>query len=150
MTLKKVKNHFKSSLSNTSKKSEIKFYEEFIQILTSLEKKNLSEVEIQSIEKVLDNLNLNSTGTNNKRFLNQALKHFKKYLKDSYSFTYKGYYTNIGFGLGASFGVLFGVVLLSDFERSLGISLGVTFGMLIGLIIGQNMDSQAKTLGKML
>ncbi len=148
MTLKTAHNHFKSLLSKASKKSDIKVYQEFIQIITGLENKNLSEAEIQSIEKELDTLNLNSTGINNKRFFNQALKQFKKYLKDTYSFTTKGYYTSIGIGLGSSFGVLFGIVFLRGFERSLGISLGISLGMLIGLIVGYHMDLQAKVSGK--
>lgn len=150
MTLKKALNHFKSLLSATSKNSDIRVYQEFIQIIIGLEKKNLSESEIQSIEKELDALDLNSTDTNNKRFFNQALNHFKKYLKDTHSFTSKRYYTSIGVGLGSSFGVLVGIVILSGFERSLGISIGISLGMLIGLIIGHGMDHQAKVSGKII
>lgn len=147
MTLLEAIDHFENLLSETSKKSEIKVYNEYIQILRSLEKKNLSETEIQSIEEKLDALDLNSVVTNNKRFFNQALTQFKKYLKDTHSFTSKGYYTSIGVGLGASFGVLAGIVLLSNFERSLGISLGISLGLLIGLVIGRNMDLKAKVSG---
>lgn len=144
MTFKKALIHFKSLLSEASRKSTIKVYHEFIQIVTSLEKKKLSESEIQSIEKELDALDLNAADPNNKKFFNQALKRFKKYLKDTHSLTSKGYYTSIGVGLGASFGVLAGIVFSSDFDRSLGISLGIAIGMLIGLIIGRNMDLKAK------
>ena len=149
MTLKNAFDYFKSLASKTSKKSEIKVYQEFIQIITSLENRNLSETEIQSIETELDALNLNSTTTNNKKYFNKALKQFQKYLKDTFSLTTKGYYTNIGIGLGSSFGILFGIVFLSSFERSLGISLGMMIGMFIGLTIGRNMDSQAEASGKM-
>lgn len=150
MTLKNALIHFKNLLSETSKNSNIKVYQEFIQIVTSLEKKKLSESETQSIEKELDALALNSADPNDIRFFNQALKQFKKYLKDTHSFISKGYYTNIGIGLGASFGVIVGIVLLSNFERSLGISLGISLGMLIGLIIGRSMDLQAENSGKIL
>ncbi len=150
MTLLKAIDDFENLLSETSKKSEIKIYNEFIQILRSLKKKNLSEVEIQSIEEKLDALDLNSVETINKRYFSQTLKQFKKYLKDTHSLTSKGHYTNLGVGLGASFGVLVGIVLLSSFERSVGISLGISLGMLIGLIIGRNMDLKAKVSGKIL
>lgn len=148
MTLKKALEHFKSLLAETNKNSHIKVYQEFIQIIAGLENKDLSEAEIQSIEKELNALDLNSTGTNKKRYFNKALKQFKKYLKNTHSFTTKGYYTSIGGGLGSSFGVLVGIVFLSGFERSLGISLGISLGMLLGLIIGRNMDFQAKVSGK--
>lgn len=148
MTLLKAIDHFENLLSETSKKSEIKVYNEFIQILRSLEQKNLSEAEMQSIEEKLDALDLNSAETNNKRFFNRALKQFKKYLMDTYSFINKGYYSSLGIVLGSSFGALIGVVFLSGFERSMGISLGLSFGMLIGLLIGRHLDLQAKVSGK--
>lgn len=150
MTLKNAVNFFESLIAETGKKSETKVYQEFIQIITGLEKRNLSEPEIQSIETELDALDLNSTTKNKKQYFIKALKLFQKYLKDTLSLTSKGYYTNIGLGLGLSFGILFGIVFLSGLERSLGISLGLSIGMLIGLIIGRYMDAQAKTAGKML
>lgn len=113
-----------------------------------MEKRDLSETEIQSIERKLESLDLNSTTANNKKYVSKALQQFKKYLKDTLSLTAKGHYTNLGIGLGLSFGILFGLVFLSSFERSLGIAFGIGFGMLIGLIIGRNMDSQAKASGK--
>jgi hypothetical protein len=150
MTLKNAFNFFESLVSETSKKSEIKVYQEFIQIITGLEKKNLSESEIQSIETELGSLNLKSNPENRKKYFKKALSKFEKYLKDTFSLTAKGYYTKMGIGLGTSFGILFGVVFLSSLERSMGISLGMIGGMFIGLTIGRNMDSQAKTAGNML
>lgn len=130
MTLKNALNYFKNLLFETSKKSDLKVYQEFIRIITSLHGRNLLESDFQFVEAELDALDLNSTTTSN-----------KKYLKDTFSLTTKGYYTNNGMGLGSSFGF----VLLSGFERSLGI----TPGMLIGLITGGNTDAQVKASGKM-
>ncbi|SHF22878.1 hypothetical protein SAMN03080594_1039 [Arenibacter palladensis] len=146
MTLQNALDHFKNLESKTTKKSEIKIYRKFIQILTSLENSDLLDAEIQSIEQQLDVLHLNANTTNNKK----ALKQFQKYLKDTFSLTPKGYYTNLGIGLGSSFGIVFGIVVLSNFERTLGISFGIALGMLIGLVIGRNLDSQAKDAGKMI
>ncbi len=150
MTLKNAFNFFESLVSETRRKSEIKVYQEFIQIITGLEKRNLSESEIQSIETELDSLNLKSDPKNRKKYFRKALSTFETYLKDTFSLTSKGYYTKMGVGLGSSFGILFGVVILSSFERSMGISLGMMIGMFIGLTIGRYMDSQAKTAGNML
>lgn len=150
MTLKNAVNFFESLISQTGKKAEIEVYQEFIQIITGLEKRNLSEAEIQLIETELDDLDLNSPTNNNIKYYKKALRHFQKYLKDTLSLTSKGYYANIGIGLGLTFGILFGIVFLSGFERSLGISLGISFGMIIGLIIGRQMDTQAKAAGNML
>ncbi len=146
MTLKSALDYFEILLSETSKKSETKVYHEFIHIITGLENRNLSETEMQSIEIELDALNSNSTVKNP----HKTLRQFKKYLKDTFSLTPKGYYTNLGIALGSSFGLLFGVVALSSFERSLGIAMGLGFGMLIGLMIGRAMDSQANAKGNLL
>jgi hypothetical protein len=150
MTLKNTFNFFESLVSDTNKKSEIKVYQEFIQIITGLEHKKLSESEILSIETELDNLNLESNPDNRKKYYKKALSIFKKYLKDTFSLTAKRYYTELGIALGASFGILFGVVFLSSWERSMGISLGLIIGSGIGGAIGRSMDSQAKAAGKML
>ena len=150
MTLKNALNLFESLVSQTNKKSEIKIYLEFIQIINSLEERNLSESEIQAIETELYVLNLKSNPENRIKFFKKVLAQFKKYLKDNFSFISKGYYTNLGIGLGTSFGILFGIVILSNLERSLGISLGTGLGLLLGLIIGQSMDAKAAREGKML
>ncbi len=150
MTLKNTINYFSKLVSETSKKSEIRVYEEFIQLIISLEKKNLSETEIQSIENELDALNFKTTTGNNKKYFTRALTQFKKYLKDTFSLTTKGYFTNLGIALGLSFGAALGVVFLPGFERSLGISLGIGIGMLIGLIVGRYLDAQATVSGKVI
>lgn len=149
MTFKNAINHFNSLLAETSKKSEIKLYKQFIRIITSLEQRNLSAAEIQAMEVELDALELDPAAAKSKKYYKRALNHFRKYLKDTFSLTTKGYYTNIGIGLGLSFGTLVGIILLSDLERSLGISLGTLIGFLIGLIIGRRLDDQAEALGKM-
>jgi len=149
MTLKNALTHFNLLVSETNKKAEIRVFEDFIQIISGLKQKDLTEAEIKSIETELDALDLNRITTNKKQYFRKALKQFKKYLKDTFSLTVKGYYANVGIALGSSFGVLFGMVFLSGIGRSLGLSLGISMGTLIGLIVGSNWDSQAKASGKM-
>ena len=150
MTLKNAINHFNLLVSETRKKSEIKVYQNFIHILTSLEKRNLTETEVHSIETELDALHLNSIPRNKKRYFNKALKQFKIYLKNTFSFITKGYYTMWGIALGSYFGLAFGIVFLSGMERSLGLSLGISIGTLIGIIMGNYLESQAKASGKLI
>ena len=150
MTLRNTLNFLGDLVTKTSKKSEIKVYQEFIQIIGYLEKKELTETEVQAIEAELDTLNLDSALAPQRKQLKKALQHFKAFLKETYSLTSEGYYTNMGVGLGSSFGIVFGLVILSGFERSLGLSVGIGIGMMIGLIIGRKMDAQAKASGKMI
>ena len=149
MTFKKALDYFQSIVSETSNKSEIKVYKEFIRILTRLEERDLSAPEIKAIETELKRLNLDSTVAHNKRYYNKALTQFEVFLKDTFSLTTKGYYTKIGIALGLTFGLLFGVVFLSSLERSMGIALGMSLGMFIGLIIGRNLDAKALSSGNM-
>ena len=150
MTLQAAYNFIESLKTETTKKSEIKVYEKFLHILSKLKIREFSKDEIQSIETELDRLNLKLNPERRKKYFKKALSKFEKFLKDTFSLTSKGYYTNLYSGLGLSFGLLFGVVFLSSWERSLGISMGLIGGMLIGSIIGQSMDSQAKAAGKIL
>ena len=149
MTLKKALDYFQRLVSETSNKSEIKVYQEFIRIISRLEERDLSEPEIIEIETELTRLDLISNTVHNQRFYNKALAQFEKYLKNTFSLTTRGYYTKTGIALGMTFGLLFGIIFLSSLERSMGIALGVSLGMFIGLIIGRNLDAKALSSGKM-
>jgi len=150
MTLQETQNLFESLKKRTTEKSEFKVYDQFIDILKKLENREFTNDEIQSIELELDSLKLKSNPENKKKYFKKAISDFKKYLKDSFSLTTRGYYTTFYGGLGLVFGLLFGVAILSNLERSLGISLGLIGGMVVGSIIGRNKDAQAKSTGKML
>lgn len=150
MTLKNAKNLFNRLVAETTKKSEVKVYRDFIKILTHLENRSFTKSEVHSIETELDALALNSTKTNKIKHLKKSLQEFKKYLKDTFSLITTGYFTKLGITLGASIGLLFGILFLSSLERSLGISLGISVGTLIGIIISSNLESQAKASGKLI
>ena len=150
MTLQEAYNFFESLKTETTKKEELKVYEKFLHILNELKNREFSKEEIQSIETALENLNLKASPENRKKYFKKALSKFEKYLKDTFSLTSEGYYTNLYSGLGLSFGLLFGVAILSNLERSLGISLGLIGGMLVGSIMGRKKDSQAKSAGNVL
>ena len=150
MTFQEAFNFFENLKKETTKKSEIKVYEKFLHILNGLKSREFSEDEIQSLETELDRLNLKSNPENRKKYYKKALSKFEKHLKDTYSLTTKGYYTNLYAGLGLIFGLLFGVAILSNLERSLGISLGLIGGMVVGSIMGRSKEAQAKAAGNIL
>jgi hypothetical protein len=150
MKLQGAFDFFESIKTETTNKSEIKIYEKFLDILTKLKSREFSTDEIQSIESELDSLDLEANPENRKKYFKKALSKFEKFLKDTFSLTSKGYYTQLGLGLGLTFGILFGIVFLSSWERSLGIVLGLSIGMLLGLIIGRSIDAKAIHEGKVL
>ncbi|MFL0352626.1 hypothetical protein [Xanthomarina sp. GH4-25] len=150
MTLKDAINLFESLKTETTKKSEIKVYDKFLHILNELKNREFTTDEIQSIEEELKSLQLESNPENRKRFFKKALTKFENYLKDTFSLTTKGHYTNLSVSLGILFGVVFGVLIGQRFEKSLGLSLGICLGMFIGAYIGRNKDAKAKAAGNIL
>ena len=150
MTLQEAYNFFESLKIETTKKSETKVYNKFLDMLTGLKNRAFSKDEIQSIETELDSFNLKANQKNNIKFFKKALSKFETFLKDTFSLTSKDYYTKLVGGLGLSFGLLFGVVFLSSWERSLGISMGLIFGMLIGATIGRALDAKAMSEGRVI
>ncbi len=128
----------------TDKKSQRKSYETFIAILTDLNTKELDQEQFQTIEKQLDNLQLNSQTTFRK--LKHNFSKLQQFLKVKFSLTEEGHFTSLGIALGMCFGIAFGAVV----ERYIGASIGMTVGMLIGIAIGKTMDSRAEIHGKAL
>ena len=132
--------------SQATKRSELKVYDDFIQTLTKLSKRDLSIENIISIESKLDELKLKSNDRNKKKYFRKALNSFKEYLKREFSLVSKGYYTAIGMSLGMCFGISLGIPIL----KGIGTPIGLVSGMLIGLIIGVIMDTKAEKEGRVL
>jgi len=143
MKINEASNFFKKLIIGTEEKSEIRVYHKFIAILTDLENKGLTDEQFQSIEKELDNLDLNVNAANRKKHFKKKLNQFIKFLKANFSLITEGYYTAIGMSLGTSFGVAFGAAFSN-------ISYGIILGMLFGLMVGAAMDSKAKKEGKVI
>jgi len=141
MTINNTIIFFKSILTQTIKKSEIKIYENFIGILSDLKNRNLTKEQLRCIEEELENLKLKEIPENRKKYFRRKLNEFQKYLKDEFSLTTKGYYESIGMSMGMVFGISIGA---SIFGAGSGVSTGLMFGMLIGFIIGRYMDSEAE------
>jgi hypothetical protein len=150
MTLQEAYKFIESLKTESTKKSEIKVYEKFLHILSGLKSRMFSEDEHQSIETELDRLNLKSNPENRKKYFKKALTKFEKHLKDTFSLTSKGHYTNLGVAYGSLLGSLVGILISQRSEGTIAISYGISFGMLIGLLVGRYMDSQAKVAGNML
>ena len=150
MTLKNTIIFFESLNRKATKKSEIKVYNNFIDILSKLENRTFNANEIKSIEMELDDLNLKSNPDNKNKFYKKALSKFEDYLKEVFSLTTKGHYINASVSLGILFGVVLGVVIGERFEKAIGLSIGISIGMFIGVFIGKRLDAKAKATGNLL
>jgi len=150
MKLQEAQNLFESLKTVSTKKTEIKIYKRFLQILSKLSERNFTNDEIESIETELDNLNLDSKPEHRKKFFRKALQKFQKYLKEAFSLTQPDYYVTMGSALGVAFGPVLGVIAGQFFNGSLSISMGISLGLLIGTMVGIYLDSQAKAVGNII
>lgn len=147
MTIKSTITLFESLQGQSQKKQELKIYKEFIVILKAIENRKMTEIEIQSIETFLSQLELNDLPNNKRKYFRRKLRAFKEYLKKEFSLTSKGYYANLGTGLGMTFGLAIGT---SFFGANSVVSIGMLFGMFLGLIVGRYMDSEAEKENRVL
>jgi hypothetical protein len=143
MTIIEASQFFKRVLKETVNKREIKVYKNFIDILSNLKTRDLTEIQLLLIEDKIKFLNLKSCPENKRRYFSKKLNVFKQFLNDEFSLITEGYYTALGMSLGMCFGVAIGSSLGSS-----GTSNGLSFGMLIGLLIGhyKDMDAEKKDL----
>lgn len=150
MSINETVNYFRNLVNGTVKKTEIRLYEKYIAVLSDLKNKQLSEDQVASIETALNELKLDASTGNRKKYLGKQFDKFSSYLKNEFSLITEGYYTHTGIALGLLIGIVSGTVFGSVFERSLGISLGISFGLLIGVVVGKYLDAAAEKQNRVL
>ncbi len=150
MTLQDATQFFQNLITKQPNKSELKVYEDFINLLAALERHNLIDSEVINIEQQLEALQLTVNSTNKSRSFKRKFHIFKKHLKDKHGLVNKGYYSSMGISMGMCFGMLAGLI----FGDLLGIDnklvIGLIFGMLFGIIIGKNKDAEAERQNRIL
>ncbi|MEL7002354.1 MAG: hypothetical protein AAFN93_06415 [Bacteroidota bacterium] len=142
----------RSHIIKANKKTEIRMYNGFIEVLTSLKDKNLTKDEFKSIEAELEKIALKSAIYTNKRGLSKEISRFKDYLNHNFSLVTEGYFTILGTAIGVAFGSTFGVVYGPIFgvEPGIQMALGTPFGLIIGLLVGIFLDYQADEQNRVL
>ena len=154
MNINEASQFFKSLITQTHKKSEIKLYQSFIAVLTDLESKDLTTAQFKDIEIGIDGLKLKVSTGNRKKYYKKKFTAFTSFLKEEFSFITEGYYAGLGmvFGMmfGTAIGVSFGSAFMDGAGISIGMSIGTGIGMIIGMMIGAGKDSEAKLQGRVL
>jgi hypothetical protein len=141
MKIKETLNFFLNLKNDSVEKSEIKVYDKYIEILSDLKNRDLTQNQIQSIESELEVLNLNIESDNRKKHFTKKLTEFEKFLKDKLSLIPEGHYM--------SYGMIFGMLAGALLQFYIGIY-SLIAGMLIGMVIGAIMDSEALKQGRVL
>jgi len=130
----------KKLLSKTEKKSEVKTFKNFIQILTDLKEKDLSQDQLEKVESYLTYLELEKIPSFSNELFKGKLGKFKKYLLRKMKFVPTNYYTT----WASSFAVSFAVAFVVQPNIELSIKLGVIAGALLLIGIGITMDLRMK------
>jgi len=154
MTLIEAINYFNDLLKQTDKKWEAKMYRGFLDVLSNLKSRGLTEQEVKSIESKLDELDLKSVYKGRKRHLRQKFSKFTTFLKKEFSLVPEGYYTQMGMIFGMIFGNAIGMSIGTAFGGgtgiAIGISMGTGIGMAIGIVYGAAKDKEAKKQDRIL
>ena len=152
MKIEKAIDLLKALQLQTDKKKEKRVYDCFVQTLLSLKNKQLTENQLQLVQKKLSGLNLTAITSDNKKYYTQKLSEFKVFLKNEFSFTKENYYSELGmvYGIciGTALGMSIGVVFDPVLGVSIGLSIGTGVGMVMGMIYGAQKDTKIKQLGK--
>lgn len=96
MKIKDTINFIQDLNNNTQKKSEKNFYNNFTNILSSLEKKDLNKGQIVLIENKLEELDLMSIQDNRIKYLKWKLREFTQFLEKEFSFIEQWHYVSLG------------------------------------------------------
>lgn len=130
----------KKQLSKTNKRSEIKTFEKFIELLEHLKEKDLSAEQTEAIESYIQYLELEKIPSFSNEIFKQKLTKFKKYLKNKLRFVPNNYYTTWASTFGLSFAI--GFIAQSNIDYNSKVAVVSAALVLIG--IGILMDARMK------
>ena len=135
--------------SNSNLKERVEHFEN---LLNELRKKALPDALIQSINKVVEEINAASTQEKAlKNFLRKKQSVIIRMVEKEVKFVPKFYYRNLWMALGMSaFGIPLGVVFSMSLKNMAFIGIGLPIGMAIGIAVGTAMDKKAFAEGRQL
>lgn len=147
MTLNTAKNYLKELLEQHPSKREIKVSKRFLKVLIALEKRKLSDGELDLINDELTRLELNKITSKRKAYLRKKLRSFLDFINSNFSLVVNEHYAQYGMSLGMTFGIAIGTGI---FHNSNGSSIGLCIGLVIGYLIGLYMDKEAEKENRVL
>lgn len=135
----------KKQLSKTIKKSEIRTFKHFINILERLKEKELSSEQLEGIESYLRYLELEKIPSFSNEIYKKKLIKFRKYLKNKLRFVPSNFYTFWTANFGISFTVSFFTVgFMSQNKIDYMIKFGVILALILAMTLAIIMDLKMK------
>ena len=121
----------KKKLSQTKKKSEIKTFEKFIDVLENLKEKDLSKKQLDSIQNYIEYLELENIPSFSNELYKQKFKNFRTFLSTKLRFVPNNYYVYLATIFAVPFAVGFTIQPTIDLSIKIGVVSTVIF--VIGL-----------------
>jgi len=136
----------KKQLSKTNKKSEIKTFKNFIQILNTLKEKDLNPQQTEGIESYIKYLELEKIPSFSNELFKQKLNKFKKYLKNKLGLVPNNYYTTWATTFGISFATGFAVQAKIDNSIKIGVFSIIALVIGLSILLDLRMKKQNRSL----
>ena len=137
--------YLKKQLSKTSDKSEIKIFKKFIEILTQLKEKNLSDEQKEVTENFIHYLELEKIPSFNNVVFKHKLVEFKKFLKTRLRLVPNNLYTIWAVSFGFSFAIGFSIPEGIDLYLKIGVSSLAILLILTGVLMDLKMKRQERS-----
>jgi len=129
-----------------------KSYNQFVELLNELKKRELSEDLIKSVNLSVDKINSSTLkGKQLIKFIKKEQSSILKQIEKEHKIVPKNYYRNLWLALGMSaFGLPIGVALGLSVGNIGLLAIGLPIGMAIGLAFGSSLDKKALNEGRQL
>lgn len=142
-------------LNHQADNEDIKLNElisQFTKLLAELEKRELPDEIVSSINNDIDEINaVTNTGNELKKQIEWRLQKILKLLEKNLKLVPKNYYRNMWMALGmAVFGLPIGILMGVCWDSMAYLSIGLPIGLVIGLGLGAGMDNKALKEGRQL
>ena len=144
-----------NELNHRSDNEDLKMnelYAQFKKLLTDLEKRELGDEIVVSINKDIDEINsIDFSGNELRKQFKQTLLKIIKLLEKELKLFPKNYYRNMWMTLGmAVFGIPMGVAFGTSLGNMAYLGIGLPIGMAIGIGVGDGMDKKTLNEGRQL
>ncbi|HOH23020.1 MAG TPA: hypothetical protein PK471_03505 [Bacteroidales bacterium] len=125
---------------------------QFTKLLAELEKRELPDEIVSSINNDIDEINaVTNTGNELKKQIEWRVQKILKLLEKNLKLVPKNYYRNMWMVLGiAVFGLPIGILMGVCWDSMAYLSIGLPIGLVIGLGLGAGMDNKALKEGRQL
>jgi len=129
-----------------------RIFNQFKELLNELEKKNLTDDIIESINQEIDELNaIPHTNNDLKKIIKQKQSKIIKLIVTEMKIVPKNYYRNLWLAIGMSlFGAPLGLLFTLVLKNKGLFAIGIPTGMVIGIALGSGMDKKAFEEGRQL